>query len=247
MKKRTALLRLANLASFPFTRFPAFGLKFAVVGFAFAMAASASAQNLLTNGSFEAGNTGFNTDYANYYNGTSNLNTYTSDGSYTVGTNPSVNSVASDNWANIGDHTTGAGNMLEMDGDSLGNRFWYETVAVIPNTTYTFSYWATTIDANTNGGEQLQLTLNGTAVGSANSPNMNNVFVNYTATWNSGTNTTATVALSDLNTGYGFNDFAVDDMSFAGPSAVPEPTSTTLALVGMACAVFYRRRAMRSR
>lgn len=165
---------------------------------ALATTASVHAQNLLTNGSFEASNTGFSTDYANYYNGTTNLNTYTTGGSYTVGTNPGTNAISSERWANIGDHTTGTGNMLEVDGNTLGNRFWYETVAVAPNTTYIFSYWATNVNADTNGGERLQLTINGAAVGSVNSLNMNNVFQNYAATWSSGSNTSATVALSDL-------------------------------------------------
>ena len=31
------------------------------------------AANLLTNGSFESGDTGFSTDYANYFNGTTSL------------------------------------------------------------------------------------------------------------------------------------------------------------------------------
>ena len=198
----------------------------------------ARAQNLLTNGSFELGNTGFSTDYTSYYNGTTNLNTYTSGGSYTVGTNPSSNSVSSDNWANIGDHTTGTGNMREIDGNSLGNRFWYETVAVTPNTTYTFSYWATTIDANVNGGEQLQFTLNGTAIGAPNVPSMGNTFQNYTATWNSGTSTIATLALSDLNTNFGYNDFAVDDLQLA----VPEPSTWAALLTGTGLLACVRRR-----
>ena len=209
------------------------------------------AANLLTNGSFESGDTGFSTDYLNYFNGTTSPNTYTAGGSYTVGTNPANNSVSSDAWANIGDHTTGTGNMLEVDADTAGNRFWYESVTVVPNTTYTFSYWGTGIDTQGNSSPAMvQLTLNGAAVGSqatfstTSTGNTATTWVNFTDTWNSGANTTALVALSDLNTAQNYNDFAVDDLSFAAPA--PEPstwvaTSIAAALLGLMVRRRFRR------
>ncbi|MGB9454507.1 MAG: hypothetical protein WCB12_00550 [Bryobacteraceae bacterium] len=38
---------------------------------------------------------------------------------------------------------------------------------------------------------------------------------NFTFTWNSGSSTSATLALFDLNTDTPWNDFALDDVSFA--------------------------------
>ena len=214
-----------------------------------ALGAPLHAQNLLINPDFQDGNTGFSTDYENYY---ASGNTYTPTGSYTVGTNPMEDAVPGDAWASIGDHTTGTGNMLMIDSDALGNRFWYETVSVAPDTIYTFSYWATSTNTTFNTSPaQLQLSINGLAVGPTDTLAYDSTgvtattWVNYTETWNSGSNTTATVALSNTNTGFGYNDLAIDDVSFSGTPVVPtpEPSGSALLMLGASFLVgtFLRR------
>src|SRR5689334_8995773 len=77
----------------------------------------------LVNGDFSAGNTGFQTEYAFViFNGT--------EGEYTVRSDPQ-------NWnhsfAPTPDHTTGAGQMLIVNGATSGSpSFWEQRTAVSP-------------------------------------------------------------------------------------------------------------------
>ena len=96
-----------------------------------------AAQPLLVNGDFELGNTGFSTDYI-YSPGD-----VTPEGTYTVDTNPLANHPL---FSPCGDHTTGTGNMMIVNGSVQPNRIvWSETVTVLPNRTYDFSGWATSV------------------------------------------------------------------------------------------------------
>jgi hypothetical protein len=167
--------------------------------------------NLVTNGDFESGNTGFTTGYT-----FGNVNGPTT---YTISTNPLQADGAYPDWYNGGDHTSGTGKMLVVNGaDSATTPVWEETVPVTPNTTYTFSYWGAEVDHSSNSIPHLQLSINGTAVGTgdipASSPDNGGSWQNFTFTWNSGSSTRADLALFDLNTDAGWNDFALDDISF---------------------------------
>lgn len=94
--------------------------------------------NLLKNGDFESGNTGFSTDYLLHPNGLEE-STF---GRYAITTNPSsINS-----WCNTGDHTTGSSNMLIADcSQDVSKRIWYQTMSVSQNTTYYFSGFVYTV------------------------------------------------------------------------------------------------------
>jgi hypothetical protein len=167
--------------------------------------------NLVTNGDFESGKTGFTTGYT--YGDVSGPATYW------IGTNASQAPGAYGDWYNGGDHTTGTGNMLVVNGaNSSTTPVWEEVVPVTPNTTYTFSYWGAEVDHSSSSIPHLQLTINGTAAGTgdipASSPDNGGNWQNYTFTWNSGSSTRADLALFDLNTDTSWNDFALDDISF---------------------------------
>src|SRR5581483_2374917 len=99
------------------------------------LASTAHAQNLITNGDFSAGNTGFTSQYTYITGG------FTGPGQYGVITNPGT--AFTNGFASFGDHTTGTGKMLFADGTSAASAFWSQTVAVAPNTAYSFSLWAT--------------------------------------------------------------------------------------------------------
>ncbi len=176
---------------------------------------AAAAQNLVVNGDFESGNTGFTTRYA--------FGDVSGPGTYNIGTNPSTAPDAYGDWCNCGDHTSGTGNMMIVNGaNSVAWPFWEETVHVAPGTDYAFSYWGAEVDHESNSLPHVAVRINGKIVGNSyfpqNSPDNGGQWMNFTFTWNSGSSHTADIALVDLNTDTVFNDFAIDDVSFAQAS-----------------------------
>ncbi len=179
-------------------------------------AATPGPANLVTNGDFESGNTGFTTGYT--------YGDVSGPGAYWIGTNASQAPGANADWYNGGDHTTGTGNMLVVNGaNSATTPVWEEVVPVTPNTTYTFSYWGAEVDHDSNSLPHLQLKINGSSVGSnnfpANSPDNGGSWTSFAFTWNSGSSSRADLALFDLNTDTPWNDFALDDISFGAHPA----------------------------
>jgi len=79
-----------------------------------ALSMSAVGQNLIDNGDFEAGNAGFDSEY-NYVSSTGPT-ALQPPLVYTVGTDPSLYHSA---WGNFGDHATGTGNMMIVNGTSV--------------------------------------------------------------------------------------------------------------------------------
>jgi hypothetical protein len=111
--------------------------------------------NLFTNGNFEAGNTGFTSDY------THSPNNLVPEGVYAITNNPSIQHPG---FAPCGDHTSGSGNMMAVNGAGTpGQSVWCQTVPVLPNTTYVFSAWVTTLVAASPA--ILQFSANGVTIG----------------------------------------------------------------------------------
>lgn len=161
--------------------------------------------NLIVNGDFSAGNTGFNSSYL-FTNPTN-----TSEAQYNVISDPST---YNGGFSACGDHTTGAGNMLVVNGSSIvGATVWCQTVSVTPNTDYLFSAWLTSVFSV--NPATLQFTINGVPIGSdLNASSTTCVWNEFFSTWNSGALTTATICITNLNTNVMGNDFALDDISF---------------------------------
>jgi len=161
--------------------------------------------NLVVNGDFSAGNTGFTSAY-----------TYTTNGfpagMYGVGPNPAT---WLPNAPACKDHTSGTGNMMLVNGADIANvEVWTETVAVLPNTNYAFSTWLENI--TTVNPASLQFSINGQQLGSALTANVNScVWDQFHTTWNSGNATQAVISIVNENTNFSGNDFALDDISFA--------------------------------
>ena len=161
--------------------------------------------NLITNGDFNLGNTGFTSQY--FY--TSNN---TTEGEYYVGNNPS-------SWYfahyGCGDHTTGSGNMMLVNGSPQPDaEIWKTSVTVTPNTNYTFSTWICSISVP--NPALLAFSINGNAIGSlitASQPPCN--WFQFYTTWNSGNATNAVISIINKNTVLFGNDFALDDIYFA--------------------------------
>jgi hypothetical protein len=168
------------------------------------------AQNLLVNGDFSAGNTGFTSGYTFVPSGESQ-----NPATYGVRTNPQ----GFNHFYNaFGDHSTGTGNMLLLDGSLTPNTVvWSETVTVLTNANYTFSAWATASDSG--NVPTLRFYINGVQVGGdLNLSTSAGVWQQFLATWNSGNSTTATLSVVDETLVAMGDDFALDDFSFSSPA-----------------------------
>ncbi len=166
-----------------------------------------TALNLIDNGDFEQGNTGFNSDYL-YSPG--NL---VPEGRYDVIDNPQASHPG---FQPCNDHTSGMGNMMVVNGAGTpGQNVWCQTISgLIPNQQYAFSCWVATVVAASPA--RLQFEINGATIGPIfNAPASTCVWQNFYALWNNGAATSATICILNQNTTLGGNDFALDDLSFA--------------------------------
>lgn len=162
--------------------------------------------DLVVNGDFSAGNTGFSSTY-NYCN---TGNCLQPESSYAVGTNPNFY-----HGSFVGsDHTTGNGNFMIVNGSGTPNTsIWCQTIPVSPNSIYIFSTWVCSV--NPSSPAQLQFSINGSSIGPVfSAPSSTNTWANFFTTWNSGSNTTATICIVNQNTTLGGNDFGIDDIFF---------------------------------
>ena len=165
--------------------------------------------NMVSNGDFSLGNTGFTSDYSFIANaGTSGVQR-----AYGVVTTAT-------SWfqffptCNI-EHTTGTGKMMVIDGSTINagtDKVWGQSITVQPNQTYTFSYWIQTVALP--NPANIELKINGVVIGTDLAPSAECSWSLRTYTWNSGTSTSAVIELYDkVIIGQG-NDFAIDDILF---------------------------------
>lgn len=161
--------------------------------------------NLIVNGNFNAGNSGFTSQY-NY------ANPNTTEGEYFVGTNPQAWNVS---LSPCGDHTSGNGLMMLVNGSPVPDvEVWKQTITVSPNTNYTFSTWIQALWPP--NPAQLQFSINGNTIGSLITASLPTcTWTQFHTNWNSGTTTTATISIVNKNTAIQGNDFALDDISFS--------------------------------
>ena len=168
--------------------------------------------NLVVNGDFTAGNTGFTTNYIVEAYGTTST-----PGDYAVNTNPNLYDAS---WPVMGDHTTGTGNMLIVDGAySSSEDFWCETMPVVPNTNYIFTVWTALFHVPQ---PTIQITINGVNISTFTTSATAGTWQQYQIIWNSSTATSASICMSDLNTTAFGNDFAIDDISFQAGCTVKD-------------------------
>ena len=206
----------------------------------FALIASSSFEkakgDLIINGDFESGNTGFASQlvFSPGWN--------SGDGQYTVTDNPQS---WNGNFFPIPDHTSGTGSMLAVNGATTADLYvWQQSVSVSPNVDYEFSSWITTlyVTAFFTSVAELTVEINGIQLGLAfTAPSVTGTWDNWTANWNSGLATTADIRIFNLNLDDFANDFAIDDISFSA-SAIPEPSSLVLVSLGAVGLISRRRR-----
>jgi gliding motility-associated-like protein len=189
-----------------------------------AAAVNPSAINLVTNPGFESGNTGF---FSNY--------TYSfppiTPGTFVLTSSPSVV------WSTFPpcvDHTmgNGAGQMMLVNGAAVPDvNVWCQTIPVTPNTFYVMSAWVTSSPIDP---AQLQFSVNGDPVGSTfSSSGAPCAWEQFSATWFSGTSASATLCITNQNSGNGLfgDDFALDDIYFAAACSVSDQVTVSIATV----------------
>jgi hypothetical protein len=169
-----------------------------------------SPKNLITNSDFEAGATSFNTDYTSGFG-------Y---GKYSINTNPANASLY---WCNMADHSTSGTKMMLADAydvNAINYRIWYIIVNVSQSTSYKFTGFISNISGSAFGGP---LDIDAKVIGNSSGSSTShigitsedcNVWQPFTVSWNSGSNTQATIELrftTDDNSG---NDAAIDDLFF---------------------------------
>ena len=206
-------------------------------------------QNLLTNGNFEQGNgIGFSSNYGFIPAPTGT----TSAGQYGIGTNPQPFNTSS--FVIMGDHTTGTGNMMIVDGtNNSGNPepfFWRvnnngEICGLTPGVKYTFSYWIRSvynagipgasvanigIKWNNVQGQSGQGFLSPTS-GSVFAPNPGDPWQKVTYEFIP-TNACVRIEMFNWNASLAGNDFAIDDLELIPP---PEPLSISASLSNVTC------------
>ena len=181
----------------------------------------AVAQDLVVNGDFTAGNTGFTSDYT-YQPDVAGNNELVNDAGtngYGVGTNGQnyhPNFWGTDHTNN----TVGARNFMLVNGHGT-LVVWKESISVIPNTTYYFSAWGLSLNSALPVA-RLQFNVNGIQVGTIDTlaagvnSNANTNWSRFYGNWTSGpTTTSVNISITDLESSLSANDFAIDDISFA--------------------------------
>lgn len=209
--------------------------------FAFLISSSSAdaAPNLLTNGNFEQGNVGFETEYDGSRWEVANGYVLTTNPHSVYGALPSYN-----------DHTSGSGLMMLVNGSDMPNAVWRQTVSITPGTSYVFGGWV----ANSSGYDSwynscIQVTINGTVIceyWTTYDPTKlpyhagDGIWRSFGGEWTSGSSTTATITIREVS-GRGTwagNDFTLDDLSFA---TVPEP-GTMVGAAGASLLLMRRKR-----
>lgn len=158
--------------------------------------------NVVTNGDFEFGNSGFTSDYSN------SPGDLWSEGTYDVISDPSMSHA---NFSACSD-ASGSGTMMVINGSSTANtNIWCQTVSVDAGSDYTFSTEITSVHPSSVA--ILQFSINGSELGSSFiAPNTPCTWNQFCESWNSGVSTSADICIVNKNTAASGNDFALDNV-----------------------------------
>ncbi len=165
-------------------------------------------EELLTNGDFEAGNTGFTSEYT--YISVAGDDALSEENNYAIGINPKNYNT---DWV---DCTNGT-NVFIANGSNVDNQKVYSTTATInPNTYYSLSFKATNI-ADIEDSEKLSkfmLSVNDEMLGGDMSVEATQCdWKSFDRIYYSDDNTTANIDILSKTTASNGNDFAIDDIS----------------------------------
>ncbi len=197
-------------------------------------------QNLITNGEFDSGNTGFTSDYIF----TSMSNMCGNYGIYGVGSR--ISQVGAPLGCNFGiwsvaDRANTGGNFMLIDPSAatgVNDRIWAQTITVCPNTDYVFSVWTKNMyysEATGYSGvdPNFEFKINGSVLPGANfvmprQPKADSIkWIKVQGTWNSGSSTTASLNIVNKIPGAFGNDLAIDGLFFGLCGKISAITAAT--------------------
>lgn len=163
--------------------------------------------DLIVNGDFSSGNSGFSSQLNYVAPGPAML----TGGTYTIITSPTQISAA---FPPCDDHTTGTGNMLAINCINTPNRdVWCQNVSVNPDSEYNFGMWVMTVFSLVT--VDLIVTVNGVQIGNSFAPTSTFCqWSEFSAIWEANGATSAEICITNTN-GAPFGPyFALDDISF---------------------------------
>ncbi|MEO1436388.1 MAG: CUB domain-containing protein, partial [Bacteroidota bacterium] len=165
--------------------------------------------NLVQNGNFEQGNTGFTSDYGPPQGGA--FGPLSVPGTYDIDTDPANTHI---NFASCQDNSTvGIGQMLIANGSqNAGDNIWCQTVDVVPGNDYIYSAFGASVVPGTPA--ILELTIDGASVSTLALSSTTCDWTFFGANVNSGASTQVQLCITNLETADGGNDFAIDDIEF---------------------------------
>lgn len=180
--------------------------------------------SLVVNGDFEAGNTGFVTDYFYVTNLPGVQDEMFSAGTYTVINNPNL---VHSGFSSCNDHTPSGINMMVINGAPNLQNVWCQTIAVAEYSWYNVSAWVASV--HNSSPAILRFSINGSPIGTTiNAPSSTCQWVPFNAVWYSGASTSASLCILNLNTASGGNDFAIDDISMVSLCSVQDEVTISV-------------------
>jgi uncharacterized repeat protein (TIGR01451 family) len=129
------------------------------------------------------------------------------EGLYTIDTNPNRSHTA---FASFGDHTTGSGRMLIANGRAVVNSVWSRRISGL-TTGRQYRLRLFGASAFPAAPARLEFRINGAAVANQQLPATTGIWTGLSVLFNAGASE-VTVAVVDLTTAAGGNDFVVDDI-----------------------------------